>query len=159
MRAVVDVRVKRNGNNLNVATRAKRNDLCATVSSEHLTEKRPVLIRPLVLKVPIDFHRGGWWASDLIGFLALTKAKLSHLKTWFVFRDSVLSTDSHKQFISIRWNFSRAAEFHHNEAADKDLSTSFSSVQSLGLTPSLYYSSTLDNDTSDPTTALCAQTQ
>lgn len=51
-------------------------------------EKGPVLIRPLVLKLPIDFYRGGLWGGDLLWFLAPTKAKLSHLKAGSAFRDS-----------------------------------------------------------------------
>lgn len=53
-----------------------------------LQKKRPVLIRPLVLKLPIDFHCGRLWGSDLLWFLAPTKAKLSHLEAGSVFRDS-----------------------------------------------------------------------
>lgn len=58
------------------------------MSSKHLAEKGPVLIRPLVLKLPIDFHCGGLWGSDLLWFLAPTKAKLSHLEAGSAFRDS-----------------------------------------------------------------------
>lgn len=51
-------------------------------------EKGPLLIRPLVLKLPIDFHCGRLWGSDLLRFLASTKAKLSHLEARSAFRDS-----------------------------------------------------------------------
>lgn len=51
-------------------------------------EKGPLLIRPLVLKLPIDFHCGRLWGSDLLQFLASTKAKLSHLEARSAFRDS-----------------------------------------------------------------------
>lgn len=59
-----------------------------TVSYKHLKKKGSVLIRPLVLKLAIDFHCGGLWASDLFWFLAPTKAKLSHLEAGSAFRDS-----------------------------------------------------------------------
>lgn len=57
------------------------------MSSKHTAEKGPVLIRPLVLKLPIDFHCGRFWGSDLLCFLASTKAKLSHLEAGSAFRD------------------------------------------------------------------------
>lgn len=60
--------------------------------SKHTTEKKAkkkaLLIRPLVLKLPIDFHCGRLWASDLLRFRASTKAKLSHLEGRSAFRDS-----------------------------------------------------------------------
>lgn len=43
---------------------AELKDFCETVSSKHSGAKAPVLIRPLVLKLPIDFHHGRSWASD-----------------------------------------------------------------------------------------------
>lgn len=55
---------------------------------EKKEKKRALLIRPLVLKLPIDFHCGRLWASDLLRFLASTKAKLSHLEARSAFRDS-----------------------------------------------------------------------
>lgn len=55
---------------------------------EKKKKKRALLIRPLVLKLPIDFHCGRLWASDLLRFLASTKAKLSHLEARSAFRDS-----------------------------------------------------------------------
>lgn len=64
---------------------AELRDFCETVSSKHSGAKAPVLIRPLVLKLLIDFHHGRSWASDQ--FSASTKAKLSHLEAGSVFRD------------------------------------------------------------------------
>lgn len=55
---------------------------------EEKKKKGALLIRPLVLKLPIDFHCGRLWASDLLRFLASTKAKLSHLEARSAFRDS-----------------------------------------------------------------------
>lgn len=66
---------------------AKLKDFCQTVSSKHDGEKAPVLIRPLVHKLPIDFHRGWSSAGDQPEFLASTKAKLSHLEAGSAFRD------------------------------------------------------------------------
>lgn len=116
--------------------------------SKHLPEKEPVLIRPLVLKLPIDFHCGGLWGSDLLWFLAHTNAKLSHLEAGSVFRDSgSATTPPPSQFISIRWNFffSGAAEFHYNGSAAEVLGTQFPASfhqpqLNLGLTLLLYYS-------------------
>lgn len=66
---------------------AELKDFCQTVSSKHDGEKAPVLIRPLVHKLPIDFHRGWSWAGDQPEFSASTKAKLSHLEAGSAFRD------------------------------------------------------------------------
>lgn len=57
------------------------------MSSQHGREKAPLLIRPLVLKLPIDFHHGWLWTSDQPEFSASTKAKLSHLEARSAFRD------------------------------------------------------------------------
>lgn len=66
---------------------AELKDFCETVSSKHGGEKAPVLIRPLVQKLPIDFHRGWSWADDQPEFSASTKAKLSHLEAGSAYRD------------------------------------------------------------------------
>lgn len=66
---------------------AELKDFYETVSSKHGGEKAPVLIRPLVQKLPIDFHRGWSWADDQPKFSASTKAKLSHLEAGSAFRD------------------------------------------------------------------------
>lgn len=66
---------------------AELKDFCETVSSKHGGEKAPVLIRPLVQKLLIDFHRGWSWADDQPEFSASTKAKLSHLEAGSAFRD------------------------------------------------------------------------
>ena len=59
-----------------------------SVSSQHLEKKDPVLIRPLVLKLPIDFPGNVLWASSQLWLLAPAAAKLSHLEAGAVFRDS-----------------------------------------------------------------------
>lgn len=62
-------------------------DFFEMVSSKHSGAKAAILIRPLVLKLPIDFHHSRSWASDQPGFLASTKAKLSYLEARSAFRD------------------------------------------------------------------------
>lgn len=98
-------------------------DFCATVSSKPLAEKKgPVLIRLLVLKLPIDFQCGGLWGGDLLRFPALTKAKLSHLETGYVYRHSWSAlTPPANLFPSGRtflFFFPGAAQFHHRPTAE-----------------------------------------
>lgn len=99
------------------------------MSSKHTTGKGPVLIRPLVLKLPIDFHCGRFWGSDPLCFLASTKAKLSHLEAGSALRDcdSALTPSANLFpsgvtffFFSL---FPGAAEFHHSGRATEDPGT------------------------------------
>lgn len=95
--------------------------------SKHLTEKGPVLIRPLVLKLPIDFHCGGLWGSDLLWFLAHTNAKLSHLEAGSVFRDSATTPPQPIYFhqVELFFFFHELQKFHHNGSAAQVLASCF----------------------------------
>lgn len=107
---------------------AELKDFCETVSSKHGGEKAPVLIRPLVQKLPIDFHLGWLWADDQPDFSASTKAKLSHLEAGSAFRDQHSSLTpvanlfpSGATFLFFFFFFwgrgGAAAEFQHNGPA------------------------------------------
>lgn len=103
---------------------AELKDFCETASSKHRGAKAPPhprLIRPLVLKLPIDFHRGRSWASDQPSFSASTKAKLSHLEAGSVFRDPHSPLTPAANLFPSGGSFflvgGGAAEFQHNSPA------------------------------------------
>lgn len=102
---------------------AELKDFCKTVSSKHGKEKAPVLIRPLVQKLPIDFHLGWLWAGDQPDFSASTKAKLSHLEAGSAFRDQHSSLTPVANLFPSGGTFlfflggEAAAEFQHNGPA------------------------------------------